>query len=208
MNPPPATESKAERRRAAHQQAIRQQTTGRQSGLRRWLLFVIPIVGLAVAVAAGVVAERDATDNAESGQAPGFTLPTTHGGEVVLADVLAQGTTMTYFSMGLGCDGCFAQIPEIQEALAERDIALVSIMPGQADALAHEAQRFGIQQPILIDEDGSVSESYGMLGQFGHGNSPSHSFALISADGIIERTLHYPTMFVPLEQLLEDFGLS
>lgn len=93
---------------------------------------------------------------------------------------------LAYFSMGVGCDGCFAQIPEIDHALASRGIELLPVMVDPIDALAFEATRFGIERPILIDEDRSVSESYGMVGQFGHGDRPSHSFAFISSDGTTE----------------------
>lgn len=178
------------------------------SDVRRWLLFLVPLAAVAMAVAFGVAVEREVADTARSGDAPGFELPTTHGDPISLDDVLADGPALTYFSMGLGCDGCFAQVPEIYDALAERGVELVTIMPGQVDAVGFEADRFGITQPILIDEDNAVAEAYGMLGQYGHGNSPSHSFALVGADGSIEQTIHYPTMFVPLQQLLEDFDLS
>ena len=177
--------------------------------LSRWLLFAVPILALALAVAVGAAAERDAaTTTGQGTPAPGFALPTTTGGSVELDDVLAAGPALAYFSMGVGCDGCFAQIPEIDHALASRGIALLPVMVDPADALAFEASRFDIQRPILVDEDLSVSDAYGMLGQFGHGDRPSHSFALISSDGTVERTEHYTTMFVPLEQLLDDFDVD
>lgn len=180
-----------------------------QHGLGRWLLFAVPILALVFAVAVGAAAEREATTAAGAGTpAPEFILPTTTGDVVELDDVLADGPALAYFSMGVGCDGCFAQIPEIDHALASRGIELLPVMVDPIDALAFEATRFGIERPILIDEDRSVSESYGMLGQFGHGDRPSHSFALISSDGTIERTEHYTTMFVPLEQLLDDFDIA
>ncbi len=127
---------------------------------------------------------------------------------MALRDVLAEADALVYFSMGLGCDGCFTQIPEVEDALRLRGIELVPIMVDPPEALAEEARRLGADRPILVDADRAVSEAYGMLGQYGHGNVPSHSFALVRADdGRIERTIHYPTMFVPLEQLIEDFEL-
>lgn len=194
--------------KAGHSSAANAQAASNEGGLRRWLLFTVPLLAVGLAVLAGITVEREASTSIRSGDAPAFELPTTHGDQIALDDVLAEGFALTYFSMGVGCDGCFAQIPEISEALAERGIELVSIMPGTADALAFEADRFGIEQPILVDGDNSVADAYGMLGQYGHGDSPSHSFALISPDGTIEQTIHYPTMFVPLEQLLEDLELA
>lgn len=140
--------------------------------------------------------------------APAFDLPATDGSVYGLDGYLANGPALLYFSMGPGCDGCFAQIPEIEPALAERGIALVPIMVDGAPLVAAEGRRFGITGPILIDADRSVSQAYGMIGIYGHGDRPSHSFALVEPDGRISVTKHYAEMFVPTEQLFGDLGLD
>jgi peroxiredoxin len=142
----------------------------------------------------------------EAAQAPGFTLPTDAGGTASLSDILADGDALLYFSMGVGCDGCFAQIPEVADALQERGLALVPIMVDDPRLVAQEASRFGITMPILIDGTREVSEAYGMLGVYGHPDRPSHSFALVRADGTVAWVKHYGTMFVTLDQLLADMG--
>ncbi len=172
-----------------------------------WLLLAIPVVALAVAIAANVVAERGEPSTGDHSVATDFVLPTSTGDTIALDDVLVDGDALVYFSMGVGCDGCFAQIPEVDDALTDLGIQLVPIMVDPPDLLAQEAARFGIDRPILVDDDRSVSDAYGMLGQFGHGDRPSHSFAHVATDGTIEHTLHYATMFVPLEQLLADLEL-
>jgi peroxiredoxin len=180
--------------------------TSDRSSLRGWLLFLLPVIILAGVMAAGVAGDLQPTDT--EGPAPAFTLPTTTGEQVALSDVLADGDALVYFSMGIGCDGCFAQIPEIAGALEHLGITLVSVMIDPVEPLAREQARFGIESPILVDADRRVSDAYGMLGQFGHGDRPSHSFALVRSDGTITRTLHYATMFVPLDQLLDDLDLD
>jgi hypothetical protein len=55
-----------------------------------------------------------------------------------------------------------------------------------------------------VDTDRRVSAAYGMLGQYGHGDAPSHSFALVRASGEISWVRHYAEMFVPADQLLAD----
>lgn len=177
-----------------------------RSSRRGWLLFLLPVVLIGVVMAAGVAGDVRQTDS--EGPAPEFTLPTTTGEEIALSDVLADGDALVYFSMGIGCDGCFAQIPEIEPALEHLGITLVSVMIDPADLLAREKARFAIESPILIDADRRVSNAYGMLGQFGHGDRPSHSFALVHSDGTVTRTVHYATMFVPLDQLLDDLDLD
>jgi peroxiredoxin len=176
--------------------------------LRRWLLFVLPLGVVAVALAATVVNESENRSDLIEVPAPDFALPATTGEVLTLDDALADGDALVYFSMGVGCDGCFIQIPEIHDALADRGITLVSIMVDPLEALEFEAARFGIDQPILLDRDRSVSAAYGMLGQFGHGDVPSHSFAYVTADKQVERVLHYPVMFVALDDLLADLQLS
>lgn len=184
----------------------RRDTGDRQLG--RWLLIALPVVAIAMAIAATVAAESADDPSDGLAIAPAFTLPTTTGAHISLDEVLERGEALVYFSMGVGCDGCFLQIPEILDTLAERGIELVSVMIDSADAVAWEASRFGIDEPILIDADRTVSDAYGMLGQFGHGTVPSHSFAHVTADGTIQTTLHYPVMFVPIDQLLDDLGLA
>jgi peroxiredoxin len=81
-----------------------------------------------------------------------------------LDEILTQGDALLYFSMGVGCDGCFAQIPEALTGLQERGLQLVPIMVDPADRVAQEAARIGVATPILIDESREVSHAYGMLG--------------------------------------------
>ena len=178
-----------------------------QGNLLRWLLLAVPVVALAAAIATSVVLDREEQFVDGARAAPDFALPTTAGGTLSLDEVLADGDALLYFSMGVGCDGCFLQIPEIEDALAQRGIELVPIKVDPAEALVREAARFGIDRPMLVDEDRTVSQAYGMLGQFGHGDVPSHSFAHVSTEGTIEAVRHYPVMFVPLEQLLADLEL-
>jgi peroxiredoxin len=143
-------------------------------------------------------------ETTELGEAPGFSLTTTAGEEVSLESSLAEGDTLLYFSMGLGCDGCFAQIPALEEALADRDIKMLSIMVDPAEPVAMEEKRFGVTDPILIDSDGEVSTAYDMVGVYGHNDRPSHSFALVNRSGNIKWVRHYAEMFVPPEALMAE----
>jgi peroxiredoxin len=110
--------------------------------------------------------------------------------------------------MGVGCGGCFAQIPEIEPALAERGIRLVSVVVEDPELTRIEAERYGATGPIALDPARSVSEAYGMLGVYGHGDRPSHSFVLVDPDGTISDVRHYAEMFVPLGQLLADLDFA
>lgn len=192
------------RREERARQKRREQGRGDRS-LLMWLLFLLPLL-LLLALVVGNRGGGDET--AAGGSAPTFRLPTTLGTVIDLDEVLAERDALLFFSMGVGCDGCFAQIPEIVDELEELDVELVSVMVDPADAVHHEAQRFGITDPIAIDADRRVSEAYEMLGVYGHGDRPSHSFALVRQDGTIEKVHHYAEMFVPAAKVLDDLGLG
>jgi peroxiredoxin len=162
-------------------------------------------LALAILVAVSTVSE---TGDVGVQEAVEFELPTTGGETVALNETLAEGDTLLYFSMGVGCDGCFAQIPEIEAALDERELNLLSIMVDPAPLVAAEAARFGIETPILIDADARVSQDYGMVGVYGHADRPSHSFALVRQDGSIGWVRHYAEMFVPVDALLAELDAS
>jgi peroxiredoxin len=187
--------------------ADRRPTRRRQPGAKSltgmWLAFMVPFVAVGLLVAVATVTRQDPPPP-PTGGATDFTLPDTAGGTVALRELLAEGDTLLYFSMGVGCDGCFLQIPEIAAGLEHRGIALVPIMVDRADWLVAEAARLGVEMPIVVDADRTVSAAYGMLGQFGHGDGPSHSFALVQADGEIAWVRHYAEMFVPADRFFAD----
>ncbi len=177
----------------------------RSTSVWRWVgLAAAP---LAVVVLVVVSAFTDTEETTRQVAVP-FRLATTTGETVSLDKSLAQGDVLLYFSMGVGCDGCFAQIPELETALTERNITLLPIMVDPAPAVAAEAARFGIDRPILIDPDAQVSTAYGMIGVYGHGDRPSHSFALVRQNGEVAWVRHYAEMFVPAQTLVEELDLA
>lgn len=182
----------------------RGQTPRRTARRWSWLGFAAPLLAIGVLVAIGV-STFEPQHGLLGSDAPRFALPTSAGTEVTLDQILADGNqAMLYFSMGVGCDGCFAQIPEIDETLAARGVTLVPVMVDPAEMVANESLRFGIVEPILIDQDRSVSNAYEMLGVYGHSDRPSHSFALVGGDGQVEWVKHYATMFVSAEEFLAE----
>lgn len=163
-----------------------------------------PLAGL-LALVAVAAASGPTNQSVESlGTATPFTLSATDGTDVSLEETLEKGDTLLYFSMGVGCDGCFAQIPEIVAGAAQRGLNILPIMVDPAPMVSSEAARFGIESPILIDSGAKVSEAYGMVGVYGHNDRPSHSFALVRADGTIAWVRHYAEMFVPSDAFFQE----
>jgi peroxiredoxin len=171
----------------------------------RWIGFIAPL-----AVLAGLVGVAAATgpSNETLGTATPFTLSATDGTDVSLEETLAKGDTLLYFSMGVGCDGCFAQIPEIGPGAVERGLNILPIMVDPAPMVSSEAARFGIESPILIDSGARVSAAYGMVGVYGHNDRPSHSFALVRVDGTIAWVRHYAEMFVPSDAFFGELDIA
>jgi peroxiredoxin len=182
---------------------LRRRRPGTKSLTGPWLALLAPLAAVGLLVAIAALTPEDPPVKA-GGSAADFVLPDTDGGTIALAEVLAEGDALLYFSMGVGCDGCFLQIPEIADELDRRDITLVPIMVDRPDWLAGEAHRLGVHSPIAIDGDRSVSAAFGMLGQYGHGDVPSHSFALVRSDGEIVWTRHYAEMFVPADRFFAE----
>jgi peroxiredoxin len=178
-------------------------TTSNKRGLPwwSWLAILLPVAALSAVVLAGM---EDPEGSAVGSAAPEFDLLATDGSRYDLDSALEDGDALLYFSMGPGCDGCFMQIMEAEDALASRGIKLVPIMVSPAVVVAGEAQRFGISTPILIDSDQEVSNAYGMIGIYGHQDRPSHSFALVDQNRQVTWVRHYAEMYVPAEQLLAD----
>jgi peroxiredoxin len=187
-NPPPATSLGTERK------------------LLTWLAAGIPLLFLVGLVTANVVLSRE--DAVEGSPVPPFRLATTHGTTIERDDVVGGSYSLFYFSMGVGCDGCFLQIPELESGLEERGIRLVSVMVDPVDAVAWEAARFHVDSPILIDANRGLSEAMGMLGIYGHFDRPSHSFALVDPEGSVQWVRHYAEMFVPAASFFAELDAA
>ncbi len=139
-----------------------------------------------------------------SGAAPDFSLPSTDGRTVSLADFPGQDVLL-YFNEGAGCDACFYQMQEIERSAAAFASAGVTVVPVVANPLEMtrgEVARFGLSTPYLIDEDTSVSNAYGMVGNGMHANLPGHGFVLIDAAGKLRWRMEYPSMYVSAGDLL------
>ena len=62
-----------------------------------------------------------------------------------------MGDALLYFFLGVGCDGCFAQIPEIEAGAVERGLNALTIMIDPARMVSSEGAHFGIESPNLLD---------------------------------------------------------
>ncbi len=136
--------------------------------------------------------------------APPFTLPSTDGGEVSLADYRGRDVLL-YFNEGVGCDPCFYQMLELErgaDLLAREGLTVLPIVVNPLADVQRELARFGVTTPYLIDADKEVSSAYGVLGTGMHAHLPGHTFVLVDGSGRIRWQREYPSMFVSTEDLV------
>ena len=145
--------------------------------------------------------------------APDFTLPSTTGGSVSLRSLRGK-TVLLYFQEGIGCEGCWTQLKDIQTNMRQvRGMgvdAVVTVTTNPLDALRQKVSDEGISLPVLSDTSMTVSRAYGATA-YGMmaGAADGHTFILVGPDGRIRWRADYGgppnyTMYVPLSQLIAD----
>jgi peroxiredoxin len=147
--------------------------------------------------------------------APAFTLASSKGGQVSLADFRGKNVLL-YFQEGLSCQPCWDQIKDLeqnQQAVRAAGIdAVVSITTDPANLIAQKMTDEKLTTPVLSDPTMQASHaydanSYGMMGDMRDG----HSFILVGPDGTIRWRADYGgapdyTMFVPTQKMLADLA--
>jgi peroxiredoxin len=163
---------------------------------------VFGLLAAAVSVGFVVLGGRSPDGGATRGAATDFTLASTAGGSVSLADYRGSDVLL-YFNEGVGCDACFYQTAELEtDGFANAGLTLLPIVMNPVADTAAELQRFDLATPYLIDADGAVSRAYDMLGKGMHSHLPGHGFVLIDETGEVRWKMEYPSMFVSADDLL------
>jgi len=88
------------------------------------------------------------------------------------------------------------------------NVALLKIAVDSTEELGEEAERLGIQTPMLADEDAEVTRGYGI--PLAHGGEPGHTFVLVGKDGRVKWVKDYAApqngglMFVEVDELRRE----
>lgn len=194
-------------RRRKEQDALEQEaapgTNAGRSQRLTWAAWGAALLVIGVLVTAGVLGSRP-TVSSDARPAPDFTLPSSDGGTVSLAQFRGEPVVL-YFNEGAGCDSCLLQMAEIEKhpAFADSGLTVVPIVMNTAEQINAERERLGVSTPFLID-DGTVSEAYGTLGAGMHAGLPGHGFVLVDADGVQQWYGDYPSMWLHPDELLEE----
>jgi thioredoxin-dependent peroxiredoxin len=119
--------------------------------------------------------------------APGFSLPTNTGdGTVSLQDYQGKWVVLYFYPKDF-TSGCTLEAKRFQQDMGEyvtRNTQIIGVSADSVDSHAKFCDSEGLKFPLLADEGGKVSKSYGSwLGIF----SMRHTF-IISPDGELKAT--------------------
>jgi cytochrome oxidase Cu insertion factor (SCO1/SenC/PrrC family) len=111
------------------------------------------------------------------GRAPDFSLATTDGGRLSLADLAGKPAVINFWASY--CPPCRAEMPLLQRRVAAlTTVRLVLINEGDSSQSARDfLSSTGIQQAALLDSDLGVGRAYGVL--------PLPTTVFVRADGTI-----------------------
>lgn len=95
--------------------------------------------------------------------APQFTLSSTLGEEIALADYLGQPVVLNFWATW--CPPCRAEVPHFQDASVKYNgqAAIIGIDQGEPlPIVADFASTFNLTYPLLLDQDSAVNRQYGI----------------------------------------------
>ena len=146
---------------------------------------------------------------------PAFAERDVETGRAITSSTLRGKKTLLFFSEGVMCQACFEQIKgleQMQSELDRRGIALVSITPDSPANLRQAIGQYGIESPMIADEDRDMSAAFDTLGRGMHADTPGHAFALVERGKVIwYRDYWLPparTMYVEPAKVLDDLAAA
>lgn len=204
-----STREEAHRAEQSRREAVNQlhRDQQRSQGRRHRVVVTAWVVGLLVI--AGIIAGMMLTSRPESSAAarpaPEFTLTSTSGDRVDLAELRGHNVLL-YFSEGAGCQSCLVQMAAIEKRTAdlkELNLTVLPIVMNTREQIVADMTANGVRTPFLLD-DGTVSSAYGTLGRGMHPGLPGHSFVLIDANGVQRWHGDYPSMWLAPDDLFSQ----
>ena len=97
-------------------------------------------------------------------KAPDFTLKDQHGEDVSLSDLHGK-TVVIYFYPKADTPGCTTQACGVRDHRADyeqADAVVLGVSPDPVKAVSKFDEKYGLDFPLLADEDHAVAEAYGV----------------------------------------------
>lgn len=119
--------------------------------------------------------------------APDFTLASDQGEQVSLSGLRGR-RVLLYFYPKDDTPGCTIQACDFRDAMPRFegvDAVVLGVSPDSVESHAEFRAKFGLNFPLLADEDHSVAEAYGVWGETKWGVGIQRSTFLIEPDGTV-----------------------
>ncbi len=129
-------------------------------------------------------------------QAPEFALQNQNDETIRLSDFRGQRVLVYFYpkAMTPGCTVQAQQLRDHQQALADKNVAVLGISPDSVARLAKFAQRDQLNFHLLSDEDHAIADAFGVWGLkkfMGKEYDGIHRLSfLIDADGNVEHFIN------------------
>jgi alkyl hydroperoxide reductase subunit AhpC len=152
--------------------------------------------------------------------APNFTAKTT-AGEINLYDYLGDGWGVLFSHPADFTPVCTTELGRVAQLRSEFEKRNCKVLALSVDPLSdhtewvkdiNETQHTEVNYPIIADEDGSISETYGMLHPGGNEKGSVRSVFIISPDKKVKLTITYPPStgrnFAEILRVLDSLQLT
>jgi cytochrome c biogenesis protein CcmG, thiol:disulfide interchange protein DsbE len=121
------------------------------------------LVALVVVAAVELAAKSPATTAPRGTPAPAFSLRDTEGRQVSLASLRGKVVAVNFWASW--CAPCLAEIPEFAHVYQAKrgpcfEMLGLAEESGTRDEVVATAKKLGINYPVLLDDDGKVSDDF------------------------------------------------
>jgi thioredoxin-dependent peroxiredoxin len=139
-------------------------------------------------------------------QAPDFSLPDSRGNTVSLSSFLNKKNIVIIIYPGDDTPTCTLQLTSVRdnyEDFEKLDSLVLGINPQNAESHNAFIQKFGLKNPLLVDENKEVIEKYGALAE---DSSAIRSVIIIDKQGIIRYIQRGKPEHQEIKQQLEQIN--
>ena len=148
----------------------------------------------------------------EGDPAPDFTLPSDSGRTVSLSDLRGRRVVLFFYPKDdtSGCTKEACGFRDAREEYGARDVVVLGVSPDGVDSHGRFRDKYGLNFPLLADEDHAVAEAYGAWGEkktYGRTyEGVLRSTFVIGPEGSIENVYRNVKPAQHAEEILADIG--